>query len=73
MDVSEFFTKTKAERTMQDKKTRARRTYSIIMVLYNQGGDWAVSRDVLNLACFVGVDWLSLSWSLFLKAKVIFS
>lgn len=45
-----LFTKTKAERTIQDKKTRARRTYNIIMVLYNQGGAWDVSKDVLNLA-----------------------
>lgn len=73
LDISEFFIRAKAERTMQDKKTRARRTYSIITLLCNQGGTWAVSRDGLNLACFGGVDWLGLGWSLFLKAKVIFS
>lgn len=44
-----LFTRAKAERMMQNKKTRARRTYSIMMLLCNQGGTWAVSGDGLNL------------------------
>lgn len=58
---------------MQNKKMRARRTYSIMMLLCNQGGTWAVSGDGLNLTCFGGVDWLGLGWSLFLKAMFSYS